>query len=308
MTYGWEGGRDRRPVAIRPKTEHARLAMTSIPCRIHRERSTVDSLIRVSDVACILAGFMAVAQYPRTEVDAQFWLAATISIIVFLLVGELTGLYSSWRGVATNREIATALLNGGYSLAVLLALGFMTRYTDDVARGGLAIGIVTTAALLASSRVAVRSLQRWWRSRGHNRRRFAVVGVNDLGIRLARNIEQTPELGLELLGFYDDRAARRTAELPEDVGRRLGRIQELVEQARRGAVDRIYVTLPMRAEKRTRELLDQLADTTASVYVVPDFFVFELLHSRWSDINGLPVVSVFENPFYGVDGNTEADV
>ena len=58
----------------------------------------------------------------------------------------------------------------------------------------------------------------------------------------------------------------------------------------------------MRAEKRTRELLNQLADTTASVYIVPDFFVFELLHSRWTDINGLPVVSVFENPFYGVDG------
>ena len=49
-------------------------------------------------------------------------------------------------------------------------------------------------------------------------------------------------------------------------------------------------------------VLARLADTTASVYVVPDFFVFELLHSRWSNIGGLPVVSVFENPFYGVDG------
>jgi putative colanic acid biosynthesis UDP-glucose lipid carrier transferase len=58
----------------------------------------------------------------------------------------------------------------------------------------------------------------------------------------------------------------------------------------------------MRAEKRIRHLLQQLADTTASVYLVPDFFVFELLHARWTDINGLPVVSVFENPFYGVDG------
>ena len=49
-------------------------------------------------------------------------------------------------------------------------------------------------------------------------------------------------------------------------------------------------------------MLDLLGDTTASVYVVPDFFVFQLLHSRWTDILGLPVVSVFENPFYGIDG------
>src|SRR3954454_21482417 len=58
----------------------------------------------------------------------------------------------------------------------------------------------------------------------------------------------------------------------------------------------------MRAEDRIREVLAKLADTTASVYIVPDFFVFELLHARWTNINGLPAVSVFENPLYGVAG------
>ncbi|OAV84574.1 hypothetical protein PTTG_31182 [Puccinia triticina 1-1 BBBD Race 1] len=58
----------------------------------------------------------------------------------------------------------------------------------------------------------------------------------------------------------------------------------------------------MRAEKRIAKLLDDLSDTTASAYIVPDFFVFELLHSRWTEFGGLPVVSVFETPIYGVDG------
>jgi putative colanic acid biosynthesis UDP-glucose lipid carrier transferase len=58
----------------------------------------------------------------------------------------------------------------------------------------------------------------------------------------------------------------------------------------------------MRAEDRIRGVLGQLSDTTASVYIVPDFFVFQLLHSRWSDILGLPAVSVFESPIYGIDG------
>jgi putative colanic acid biosynthesis UDP-glucose lipid carrier transferase len=58
----------------------------------------------------------------------------------------------------------------------------------------------------------------------------------------------------------------------------------------------------MRAEKRIQSLLDQLANSTVSVYIVPDFFVFELLHSRWMHVGGLPVVSVFESPIYGVDG------
>jgi putative colanic acid biosynthesis UDP-glucose lipid carrier transferase len=61
----------------------------------------------------------------------------------------------------------------------------------------------------------------------------------------------------------------------------------------------------MRAEDRIRGVLSKLADSTASVYIVPDFFVFQLLHSRWTDIGGLPAVSVFENPLYGVDGLTK---
>jgi putative colanic acid biosynthesis UDP-glucose lipid carrier transferase len=48
--------------------------------------------------------------------------------------------------------------------------------------------------------------------------------------------------------------------------------------------------------------LDQLSDSTISVYIVPDFFVFELLHSRWTNLGGIPAVSVFETPLYGVDG------
>ena len=75
-----------------------------------------------------------------------------------------------------------------------------------------------------------------------------------------------------------------------------------MDDCRAGRIDVVYITFPMRAEERIRNVLGQLADTTASVYIVPDFFVFELLHSRWTEIQGLPAVSVFENPFYGIDG------
>jgi putative colanic acid biosynthesis UDP-glucose lipid carrier transferase len=137
--------------------------------------------------------------------------------------------------------------------------------------------------------------------------------VNELGIQLARNIESAPEMGLRLAGFFDDRPAERTAALPEagvaDPGySRGGGMDELVHRARRGTIDIVYITFPMRAEDRIRELLVRLADTTASVYIVPDFFVFELLHARWTNINGLPAVSVFENPLFGVDGLAKRSV
>jgi len=71
---------------------------------------------------------------------------------------------------------------------------------------------------------------------------------------------------------------------------------------RSGKIDYVYITLPSGEEKRIAQLVNQLADTTATVCVVPDLFVFDLLHARWSSIGGIPVVNVFESPFYGVDG------
>src|SRR4030095_9871356 len=95
---------------------------------------------------------------------------------------------------------------------------------------------------------------------------------------------------------------QRSPQLPPGVKQRIGNVDDLVADARAGFIDRIYITFPMRGEERIRGVLSKLADTTASVYIVPDFFVFQMLHSRWTDIGGLPAVSVFENPLYGVDG------
>jgi putative colanic acid biosynthesis UDP-glucose lipid carrier transferase len=51
-----------------------------------------------------------------------------------------------------------------------------------------------------------------------------------------------------------------------------------------------------------RNLLVGLSDSTASVYVVPDIFTLDLLGSRPVSLGEIHTISVFENPFYGVDG------
>ena len=71
--------------------------------RIRHERSLVEALLRVSDAGCIGLGFTVAASYPKTLVDANYFLAATVTIITVFLVGEIVGLYRSWRGVAMFR-------------------------------------------------------------------------------------------------------------------------------------------------------------------------------------------------------------
>ena len=66
--------------------------------------------------------------------------------------------------------------------------------------------------------------------------------------------------------------------------------------------DVIFLALPIRHLKRVMDLLDDLRDTTASIYFVPDIFVFDLIQARSGDIHGIPVVAMCETPFYGYRG------
>ena len=109
-------------------------------------------------------------------------------------------------------------------------------------------------------------------------------------------------MGLLLAGFFDDRPEDRNPDIP---GRRRPPHGDdpRPDRSGQGGDDRPHLHhLSHAAEDRIRGVLDKLGDTTASVYIVPDFFVFQLLYSRWTDILGLPVVSVFESPLYGIDG------
>jgi putative colanic acid biosynthesis UDP-glucose lipid carrier transferase len=150
-------------------------------------------------------------------------------------------------------------------------------------------------------RVIVRRFLEAARARGFNTRGVAIAGSTDIGERLARKIAGDPTLGLRLMGVYDDRGSRRHS-VPASLGQYRGNLQQLVEAARSGEIDIIYMALPMRAEQRITSLVRELADTTATVYVVPDFHAYDLLHARWGSLGELPVVSIFDTPLDGLGG------
>src|SRR5690606_15391988 len=82
----------------------------------------------------------------------------------------------------------------------------------------------------------------------------------------------------------------------------LGSLSALADYVRAKHIDIIYIALPMASQPRILRLLEDLRDTTASIYFVPDIFVADLIQARVDSIGGLPVVAVCESPFTGVNG------
>jgi putative colanic acid biosynthesis UDP-glucose lipid carrier transferase len=184
----------------------------------------------------------------------------------------------------------------------LLFLLFISARSEEYSRAIVTIWFGLTPLLLAVWRTSVTLILRELRSRGYNSRKAAIVGMTELGEELATRMQTVPSLGLRVYGFYDDRTEDRCHPIDESLGRRIGTLRDVVEAARAGEVGLIYIAFPLRAEPRINQLLRELSDTTASVYLAADFFSFDLLHARWGTLGDLPTVSLHETPFYGVDG------
>ena len=140
------------------------------------------------------------------------------------------------------------------------------------------------------------------RERDINNRTVAIAGARENGVHVAQMLLSSPWMGLRPVGFFDDRAQTGSRPLASPPVQVLGNLDDLVELATKGKIDIVYITLPLRAEERIRTLISKLSQSTASVYVIPEFFVSDLMNLTWSNVGDLPAISVFETPFFGVDG------
>ena len=185
------------------------------------------------------------------------------------------------------------------TVAILFLLGFATGYITVFPDTVLVTwGAGTPIALFITHKVVHRLLPRVLELEGSTRI-AVIVGANNLGRKFAKELVNGPYLGISLKGFYDDRAAGRLGEVPEKL---LGNIDDMAASARAGVIDLVYITLPMASQPRILKLLDNLRDTTVSVYFVPDIFVADMIQARIDVVHGIPVVAVCETPMYGVNG------
>lgn len=131
-------------------------------------------------------------------------------------------------------------------------------------------------------------------------KRAIVAGLNDQGVAIAESFLQSEYSTTTCLGFFDDRVAERLSN-PNNFPI-LGGISDIAEYVKQHNVNVIYLSLPMANQPRIINLLDDLKDTTASIYFLPDIFLTDLIQGRMGQVDGIPVVAVCETPFTGVNG------
>jgi len=185
-------------------------------------------------------------------------------------------------------------------VSTLVLIGFAAKVSHQYSRLVMLTWFVQAPFLVAMAqdivnRVIINKLMR----AGHARR-AVMVGVNDLSRRLAKGLVAHRQYGIRIDGYFEDRNEQRVGTPPH--APIIGPLSLLPGYVKTHNIDVIYIALPIQHNERTLSLLNDLKDTTASIYYVPDVFVFDLIQARSDSIAGVPVMALCETPFYGVNG------
>jgi putative colanic acid biosynthesis UDP-glucose lipid carrier transferase len=260
----------------------------------------VGLLHRLVDVAIIVLAQVIARWLYNEPWEEQTVTVTVLGLLVYGFAAGGTGLFRAYRTETITREIKDTLVSWLPVPLTLLAFWFFTKTSTHYSRVAAFIWFVLAPVMLCTLRISVRIGLRILRSQGHNSRRVAILGCTSDAERLAEALDQLPWLGLNLLGIFDDRSETRRHPAKHPHCKVLGSSDDLIRQCRQGAIDVVYVALPLRAELRTAGILSALSDTTVTVHMVVDFLYYSLLRAQWSQIGGIPVVSLHNSPFEGV--------
>jgi Undecaprenyl-phosphate glucose phosphotransferase len=230
--------------------------------------------------------------------------------VVVPLGFHLQGLYRLRRGRSRVDDFFAVFV--GSILAVLFGI-VATIYTQiyfagptaratgafQVSQPVWAIFLVLNVSLTFATRELMREiLERRWRA-GIGLKRILIAGAGDLGRLIADKILEHRELGYQIVGFVDDRAAG------DHLGYRglplLGTLDEAADITAREGVDHLYVALPPEQHMRMLELLESTSREMVDVKVVPDLLQVIALRARLEDLDGVPIINVNDVPLQGVN-------
>lgn len=224
-----------------------------------------------------------------------------LSILVFFISSTVFGWADPWREApqANFLTLARSIVLAWLAVVmVLLFFGYAAGLSSLFARRETQFWLVATPAFLLFAQIVLQKA-----GAGLSRasvRSVVLVGVNDLSVKLAERVDDNPDLRMEISGFFDDREPSRQ---PED--KRvplLGRMSDIPAYVRANNINTVFISQPISAQPRIRTLLNELQDTTASIYFLPDIYAFDLIQARFDSVAGLPAVAICESPFTGFNG------
>jgi putative colanic acid biosynthesis UDP-glucose lipid carrier transferase len=257
------------------------------------KQSILPSVVVLALAVCVLAC--------GQSLSLQFCGLGLVAFLITAQVFSPLDLGNSPDTQRTRKILPRILLEWSCVVAVMVFLSTSFKLTYFFPRDIMVSWFLVTPVALMLADSLRKPIAKWLASDRGVVQRYIIIGANEVGVELARRIEQS-HAGEKFFGFLDYRSAERAPQGLNQSVKGNCAARDFADFVRTHAISRVYLALPISMSPRIEELLRELRDTTASVYFVPNIFAFDLVQARCVEINGMPAFSICDSPLQGMSG------
>jgi putative colanic acid biosynthesis UDP-glucose lipid carrier transferase len=266
--------------------------MSSSFPQLSQGNQPLSSLFKHSVEPIISVATLLTVAYLHGEVVDSRYSVLSLLILVITFPGDWPATTISFARQVTTSAVILAIL----VLLIGAGTGTLSIFPAEVILLWLflmPITVFATCVLLKKFMGRIRLLH-------PDKKKVVVVGATLLAHKLIASVKNDPMSRIEILGFFDDRDPPRLDF--HNSPPLLGKLNDVASFCKSNIIESIYITLPMTPQVRVLKLLDEMRDTTTSIYFMPDMFIHDMIQARVDMLNGIPMLAVCETPFLGING------
>ncbi len=289
---------DRPPIERRRRLSQAALAVTSQKVGRAYSPVVIAGAVRVADF--VLLSLIGVAFYVgyMVPLNGFHWeyIAAILGMTATAVICfQASDIYDVQIFRGQLRQMTRMISSWAFVFLLFIGASFFAKLGGEISRLWLSAFFIFGLAALVGERLFLRAMVRGWARQGRLDRRTIVVGADQNGEKLIEALKIQDNSDIDVLGVFDDRNDDRALDTCAG-SPKLGKVDDIVEFARRTRVDLVLFALPISAETRILEMLKKLWVLPVDIRLSAHTNKLRFRPRSYSYIGKVPTLDVFEAP------------
>src|ERR1700694_32547 len=193
------------------------------------------------------------------------------------------------------RQMTRMISSWAFVFLLFTGVSFFAKLGGEVSRRWRSAFFFVGLSALLAERLLLRALVRGWARDGRLDRRTIVVGSDHTGEELIEALQTQEDSDIHVLGVFNDRNNSRVLETCGGTPK-LGKVDDIVDLARRTRVDLVLFALPISAETRILEMLKKLWVLPVDIRLSAHTNKLRFRPRSYSYLGEVPTLDVFEAP------------
>jgi Undecaprenyl-phosphate glucose phosphotransferase len=288
----------RPPVERRRRLSPAALAVTSQKVRPAYSPIVIAGAVRLADFVFLSTIGIGIYLFYVVPISGFHWeyIAAIIGMTVAAVICfQAADIYQVQTFRGQFHQTTRMISSWAFVFLLFIGASFFAKLGGEISRLWLSAFFFIGLAVLIVERLLLRALVRSWARQGRLDRRTVIVGSDESGEQLVEALKNEYDNDIDVLGVFDDRNDNRALETCAG-SPKLGKVDDIVEFARRTRVDLVLFALPISAETRILEMLKKLWVLPVDIRLSAHTNKLRFRPRSYSYLGKVPTLDVFEAP------------